>query len=136
MRRDLVDVVATTIVVIEVVEMVLVVLCYEVMWLELTGVGRVQGCTLRQKIFQTTGGHCEAWLIIGAAALTFEDWFVRSHGGLHGHCILTELARTLLLPLDQAGHRSQQQQGGHDGDGDDEDEQHAVWSRTRAGVGF
>ena len=68
--------------------------------------------------------------------MTFEDWFVRSDGGLHGHCVLTELARALLLPLDQAGHRCQQQQGGHDGDGDDQDEQHAVRSRAGAGVGF
>ena len=38
-RRDLVDVVSSSVVVIEVVEMVLEVLCDEVMWLELTGVG-------------------------------------------------------------------------------------------------
>ena len=136
MRRHLVNVVSSSIVVIEVIEMVLVMLGDEVVWLDLTCVRRVQRCTLCQKIFQPTGGHCEAWLIIGAASLALEDGFVRSDRGLHRHRVLAVLTWTLLLPLDQASHRRQQEDRGHDGDGDDQDEQHAVWSRAGAGVRF
>ena len=39
MRWDLVNVVSTTIVVMEIIEMVLIILGDEVMWLDLTGVG-------------------------------------------------------------------------------------------------
>ena len=71
--------------IIEVVIEVIVVLCDEVMRLILGLIRTIERSALCQQVFQTTGGHCEAWFVIGAASLSFEDWFVRSY--LHCHCV-------------------------------------------------
>ena len=118
----------------EVVVEIIVVLTDEIMWLvQLALVRTVQRGALCQEIFQSTGGQCEAWFVIGTASLPLEDWFVRSH--LDCHRVLA-LGLGLGLSLDQAGHRGQEEQGGDQGDGDDQDQQGGVQGRAGAGIRF